>query len=328
MRSPKAVAMVAARTRNPPAPAPVLLHRSLSTNAARGVTCVVPEMDNLRVHQQRVDQDKQAQTTGVKETVRAIWAAAPSLPPPLEMTDLQRNLLAHKGTPKGTLSAPNPRSLYILWRRIVTFWPRSPPASATRHTTAWSAGMSFVLHTRSGTARSVGQLSIWTVSPPGQQSLQKIPTTTEQDGDVQGARTHRSRFHRNTAASAARSTTLISTAILPLTLVANSVAAQETVLILAITHAILVPALHAAVLVLSSPAIVETNRSSSAVLIPTFRSRQENLATKCAASFWDVASTPAPLFATLDYVHPVRNLRSKSAIAGSMGGRRVAAMEM
>lgn len=60
----------------------------------------------------------------------------------------------------------------------------------------------------------------------------------EQDGDVPDARTHRSPFHRNTVVSAARSTTLISTAISLLTLVVSSVAARETVLIHAISKSV------------------------------------------------------------------------------------------
>lgn len=172
MYRPKAVEMVVARARKLLSLAPVLHHQNLSTTAAREVTLGDPEKDNPRVHQLRVDQDKQVQTADVRETGRAIWAAAPSLPPLPEITNRRQNLLALEGTLQGTL--PSLRSLYIPWRRIVTCWLHSPPVSATRRMTAWFVGMLFVPPTKFGTVRSVGQHSTWIVFPLGQQSLQKV----------------------------------------------------------------------------------------------------------------------------------------------------------
>lgn len=185
--------------------------------------------------------------------------------------------------------------------------------------------MSFVLRTRSGTARFVGQPSIWTVSLPGPKSLQKIPTT--QDGDARAARTLKFRFLRTIAVSAARLTTLISIATLPLTPVASSAVVQEIAHIHATSHVILAPALHVEALALCSLATVAMTRSSSAVLIPTFRSRQESLAMRSVASSWDAENILVRHCAMLDCARPAKTSNSKNVTAGSMNGRLDAATE-
>ena len=129
---------------------------------------------------------------------------------------------------------------------------------------AWCAGMLSGLHTRSGTVKSAGQHSILTVSPHGPPShlrvrtnrpyvfidiagYEKVPeaeqtflsgstrqirTTTEQDGDVQDARTLKYLFQRNIFASVEKSTVLTITVISLLILVENFADAPENALIL------------------------------------------------------------------------------------------------
>lgn len=187
--------------------------------------------------------------------------------------------------------------------------------------------MLFDLLTRSGIVRSVGRHSISIVSLLGLQSLLKMQTTMEQGGDVQDARTLKYPFQRNTFASAAKSAPPTSTDILLRIRVENSVDALENVLTHVTFLAIQAHALHVAVLVLSSPAIAATKPSSYAVLIPTFRSKQESHAIESVENCWDAENTLARLYVILDSAHLAENCWSKSATVANMSGRDVAAME-